>query len=96
MPSLNSTEAFGLVQIEAMLQGVPSVPSALPGVRQPVQMHGMGVVSEIGKANSLANSILEVLNNKEKYRGDIESIKRAYNPDSIAQEYEKLFERLTQ
>jgi hypothetical protein len=35
VPSLNSTEAFGLVQIEAMLNGVPSVPSALlPGVRQ--------------------------------------------------------------
>src|ERR1051326_6981080 len=42
VPSLNSTEAFGLVQIEAMLNGVPCVPSALPGVRQPVLMHGMG------------------------------------------------------
>ncbi|KXK15489.1 MAG: group 1 glycosyl transferase [Chloroflexi bacterium OLB14] len=94
VPSLNSTEAFGLVQIEAMLNGVPSVPSALPGVRQPVKMHGMGVVSEIGNAHSLAKSILEVLDNKEKYRGDIEAIKKAYNPDSIAQEYEKLFEKL--
>lgn len=94
VPSLNSTEAFGLVQIEAMLNGVPSVPSALPGVRQPVKMHGMGVVSEIGNAQSLANAILEVLDNKEKYRGDIEAIKKAYNPDSIAQEYEKLFGKL--
>lgn len=94
VPSLNSTEAFGLVQIEAMLNGVPSVPSALPGVRQPVKMHGMGVVSEIGNADSLAKSILEVLDNKEKYDGDIESIKKAYNPDSIAQEYEKLFAKL--
>ncbi len=94
VPSLNSTEAFGLVQIEAMLNGVPSVPSALPGVRQPVKMHGMGVVSEIGNAQSLAESILEVLSNKEKYRGDIESIKKSYNPDSIAQEYEKLFTKL--
>jgi glycosyltransferase involved in cell wall biosynthesis len=48
VPSLNSTEAFGLVQIEAMMNGVPSVPSALPGVRRPVQMHGMGLVSQIG------------------------------------------------
>ncbi len=94
VPSLNSTEAFGLVQIEAMMNGVPSVPSALPGVRRPVQMHGMGVVSEIGNAESLANAILEVLDNKEKYRGDIPAIKTAYDPDSVAQEYEKLFERL--
>ncbi len=94
VPSLNSTEAFGLVQIEAMLNGVPSVPSALPGVRQPVKMHNMGVVSEIGNSESLANAILEVLDNKEKYRGDIPAIKTAYDPDSIAQEYEKLFAKL--
>jgi glycosyltransferase involved in cell wall biosynthesis len=94
VPSLNSTEAFGLVQIEAMLNGVPSVPSALPGVRQPVKMHNMGVVSEIGNSESLANAILEVLDNKEKYRGDVSAIKTAYNPDSVAQEYEKLFTTL--
>jgi glycosyltransferase involved in cell wall biosynthesis len=57
-------------------------------------MHGMGVVSEIGNAESLANAILEVLGNKEKYRGDIPAIKTMYDPDSVAQEYEKLFERL--
>jgi glycosyltransferase involved in cell wall biosynthesis len=94
VPSLNSTEAFGLVQIEAMLNGVPSVPSALPGVRQPVRMHNMGVVSEIGDPQSLAASILEVLDHKEKYRGDMNAIKTAYDPDSVAREYEKLFDRL--
>ncbi|MBE7433544.1 MAG: glycosyltransferase family 4 protein [Candidatus Hydrogenedentes bacterium] len=94
VPSLNSTEAFGLVQIEAMMNGVPSVPSALPGVRQPVKMHAMGAVSAIGNAASLAAAILEVLDNKDKYRGDVDAIKTAYDPDSIAQEYERLFERL--
>lgn len=96
VPSLNSTEAFGLVQIEAMMNGVPSVPSALPGVRRPVQMHGMGLVSQIGDPASLAESILGVLDDPQHfaYRGDIEAIKKLYDPDSIAQEYEKLFQRL--
>jgi len=94
VPSLNSTEAFGLVQIEAMMNGVPSVASALPGVRQPVSMHGMGRIARIGDSASLAESILEVLNEPKKFQGDIEGIKKSYNPDSIAQEYEKLFERL--
>ena len=94
VPSLNSTEAFGLVQIEAMMNGVPCVPSALPGVRMPVQMHGMGRVSGIGDAASLAESILEVLDEPEQFRGDVESIRKAYDPDSIAAEYEKLFENL--
>jgi glycosyltransferase involved in cell wall biosynthesis len=94
VPSLNSTEAFGLVQIEAMMNGVPSVPSALPGVRQPVLMHGMGMVSQIGDSVSLAESILGVLDEAEKYRGDVDAIKRSYDPDFVAQEYEKLFQRL--
>jgi len=94
VPSLNSTEAFGLVQIEAMMNGVPSVPSALPGVRQPVSMHGMGRVAKIGDSADLAEAILEVLNEPDKFRGDIESIKKSYDPDSIAVEYEKLFKRL--
>src|SRR5512138_1120655 len=94
VPSLNSTEAFGLVQIEAMMNGVPCVPSALPGVRQPVLMHGMGRVAEIGDPSDLAGCILEVLSQPEKYRGDVEAIRKAYDPDSIAAEYEKLFKGL--
>jgi glycosyltransferase involved in cell wall biosynthesis len=94
VPSLNSTEAFGLVQIEAMMNGVPSVPSALPGVRQPVLMHGMGRVAAIGDSADLAERILEVLDEPGKFRGDPEAIKKTYNPDSVAAEYEKLFGRL--
>lgn len=94
VPSLNSTEAFGLVQIEAMMNGVPCVPSALPGVRQPVSMHGMGRVSKIGDAVDLAAAILEVLDNPQKYKGDVAAIKKTYDPATTAQEYEKLFARL--
>ena len=94
VPSLNSTEAFGLVQIEAMLNGVPCVPSALPGVRQPVTMHGMGRVAKIGDAADLAESILEVLNEPQKFKGDIESIKKSYDPNSVVMAYEKLFAKL--
>ncbi len=94
VPSLNSTEAFGLVQIEAMMNGVPCVPSALPGVRQPVLMHGMGRVARIGDPADLAACLLEVLDEPDKYRGDTEALKKTYNPDSTAAEYEKLFGRL--
>ncbi|HEY5983195.1 MAG TPA: glycosyltransferase family 4 protein [Anaerolineales bacterium] len=94
VPSLNSTEAFGLVQIEAMLNGVPCVASALPGVRMPVQMHGTGRVAKIGDAASLAQGILEVLGEPRRFRGEVETIRRAYDPDAVAEQYERLFEEL--
>jgi glycosyltransferase involved in cell wall biosynthesis len=91
VPSLNSTEAFGLVQIEAMLNGVPCVASALPGVRMPVQMHGTGCVARIGDPASLAEGVIKVLSEPREYRGDINAIRAAYDPDSIAAQYEELF-----
>jgi len=94
VPSLNSTEAFGLVQIEAMMNNVPSIASALPGVRRPVQMTGMGQVVPIGDSVALAQAILQVLGDPAKYRRDPAEIARPYDPDSVAAEYEKLFERL--
>ncbi|HSR21714.1 MAG TPA: glycosyltransferase family 4 protein, partial [Anaerolineales bacterium] len=94
VPSLNSTEAFGLVQIEAMLNGVPCVASALPGVRMPVQMHGMGRVAEIGNPASLAQAILDVLGHPGRYGGDPEEIRSLYDPDHVAAQYEALFEDL--
>jgi glycosyltransferase involved in cell wall biosynthesis len=94
VPSLNSTEAFGLVQIEAMLNGVPCVASALPGVRQPVTMHGMGRVAAIGDPEDLAEKLLEVLEEPARFRGDVASIRRQYCPDAVAAAYEALFERL--
>ena len=75
VPSLNSTETFGLVQIEAMMNGVPSVASDLPGVRQPARMTGMGEVVPIGDSKALAGAILQIFDHPEQYRGDPEAVK---------------------
>jgi glycosyltransferase involved in cell wall biosynthesis len=94
VPSLNSTEAFGLVQIEAMMNGVPCVASALPGVRMPVQMHGMGRVVTVGDPADLARGILEVLEDPRQFRADPQALAQAYDPDAVAAGYERLFETL--
>jgi glycosyltransferase involved in cell wall biosynthesis len=94
VPSLNSTESFGLVQIEAMMNGVPCVASALPGVRQPVLATGMGKVVPIGDAAALAGALLDIFAEPDRYRRDPLEIARPYKPDSVAAEYEGLFERL--
>jgi glycosyltransferase involved in cell wall biosynthesis len=91
LPSLNSTESFGLVQIEAMINGVPSVASDLPGVRQPVLTHGMGKIIPIGDSNALAQAILAILADPVAYRKDAGPIALRYLPDTIASDYEVLF-----
>ena len=95
IPSLNSTEAFGLVQIEAMINGVPSVASNLPGVRQPPQRHNMGKVVPIGDSAGLAQAICEILSHPNDYRQDPQQIAIQYQPDTVAAEYEKLFAEIS-
>ena len=95
VPSLNSTEAFGLVQIEAMMNGVPCVTSSLPGVRQPVKIHDMGAIFPIGDSQALAQSLIDVINKgKSNFENQLDFSR--YQPDDIAQAYEELFQEIRQ
>jgi len=102
VPSLNSTESFGLVQVEAMLCGVPAIASDLPGVRQPVLQTGMGEVVPVGDSEALSEAIIRIVNDRrkdrqtgqQKYVRPREEIAARFNTESTAAEYEVLFERL--
>lgn len=93
MPSLNRTDSFGLVQIEAMMNGKPCVSANLPGIRVPVTRHQMGEIFEIGDSQGLAEKIIKVLNEKKDYSAGVESIRRFYAPPLVAKAYENLFEK---
>lgn len=94
VPSLNSTETFGLVQVEAMLCGTPTVASNLPGVRQPPLMTGMGKVVPIGDATALAEAILEIIGNRTAYVRPREEIAALFSTERTVIEYENLFRQL--
>ncbi|MCH8093332.1 MAG: glycosyltransferase family 4 protein [Chloroflexi bacterium] len=94
LPSLNSTESFGLVQIESMICGTPVVASDLPGVRQPVLTTGMGKISAIGDEEALAQAILEVLQNPGAFRTAAKELRSKFDPRQTAAAYVQLFEEL--
>jgi glycosyltransferase involved in cell wall biosynthesis len=94
VPSLNSTESFGLVQVEAMLCGTPSIASNLPGVRQPPLMTGMGAVTPVGDADALAEAILRVIQNPADYARPRRLIEETFSLERTVTGYEELFEAL--
>lgn len=94
IPSLNSTEAFGLVQIEAMINGKPSIASNLPGVRQPPQRHRMGKVVPIGDEKALAEAIIDVASHPEEYQESPGKIASQYEPEEVARQYELLYSEI--
>jgi glycosyltransferase involved in cell wall biosynthesis len=96
MPSLNSTEGFGLVQVEAMSCGTPVVATDLPGVRVPVKMSGMGRIVPVADAAAIAQAILEILAEPDRYCSDYTEITHRYSPDVVAAGYEQLFEDIQQ
>ena len=91
VPSLNSTESFGLVQIEAMINGVPAVASDLPGVRHAVRSTGMGGVFPVGDAQALALAALAALDSRGGRRVPRPDLAAEYDPLRAAQRYEALF-----
>ncbi len=82
LPSLNKTEAFGMVQPEAMIQGTPVIASNLPGVRVPITLTQMGILTTPYNSAEIKNAILEIMNHKEKYSNKelIENARKIFDP----------------
>ena len=90
--SINNTESFGLVQVEAFMCGTPVVATNLPGVRQPVTMTGMGAIVPIADAEGLAQGVIRVLREPAKYIKPRGEIMRTFELARTVDAYEKLFE----
>jgi glycosyltransferase involved in cell wall biosynthesis len=67
LTSINQTEAFGMVQVEAMLLGTPVVASDLPGVRVPIQKTGMGIIIPPKDSFAISQAINKIKINHPKH-----------------------------
>lgn len=94
-PSINSLEAFGIVQVEAMLAGVPVVASDLPGVRMPVTTTGFGRVVPPRDEVALLKAIRTVLAEPaERWREGQAATTARYGPDVTVDGYQSVFATL--
>ena len=87
LPSINSLEAYGLVQLEAMICGVPVVASDLPGVRTIVQNTKMGLIAKRKDEKDLAEKLIKVLKNREKYIVPLKDLEKKYSNDVVSNLY---------
>lgn len=94
LPSINSTESFGMVQIEAMICGTPVVASDLPGVRCAVKETGMGRIVPPRDPGSIADAIIDILSRPGRYTGDTAAVRLRYAPETVSRQYEALFKEL--
>lgn len=91
LPSVDWTESFGMVQIEAMLRGTPVVASDLPGVCEPVTTTGYGRLVRPGDVADLAAKILEVLAHPDAFRPDPNVVARRYSLAATIEAWEHLY-----
>jgi rhamnosyl/mannosyltransferase len=102
LPSINTTEAYGLVLIEGASHGCVPIASNLIGVRENLRLLG-GLTFSCGSHKELANLIRELKVDSEKWlRLSTQTHKLAneyiekYNPEYYVQRHMELFQSITQ
>ena len=79
-----------MVQVEAMLCGVPVVATNLPGVRVPVQKTGMGLIVPVKDSEALASAIGEIVKQREQYVKPKDEIEKEFSVKKSIDAYEQL------
>lgn len=95
LPSVNSFEAFGIVQVEAMMAGVPSLASDLPGVRIPVQRTGFGVVVPPRDPEAVHRALVQLQAEPPDRVAGAAATREWYGPGRAIREYGELFAALS-
>lgn len=90
-------EPFGIVALEAMLAGVPTVVSDIGGLNEIVTHRENGMKSYAGNSNSIADSVLSLLYDKQLAANIAKKakakVKEEFNWNKIAQDTHYIYEK---
>ena len=90
-------EPFGIVALEAMLAGIPTVVSDVGGLNEIVEHGYTGMKSYAGNANSIADSVLSLLFDAKLCdtvsKNAVKKVKELYNWNKIAQDTHYVYEQ---
>lgn len=92
LPSVNPFEAFGIVQVEAMMRGIPVIASDLPGVRQPVLATGMGEIVQPRSAASVTKALVRLAHTRPDVVTGAARARELYAVDATLDKYAAVFE----
>ncbi|MGY1604104.1 glycosyltransferase family 4 protein [Geodermatophilus sp. SYSU D00815] len=95
LPSVNAFEAFGIVQVEAMMAGVPALASDLPGVRTPVRETGFGVVVPPRDVRGIADGLRRLAAAPPDRAAGSRRARERYAPATVLDAYEEAFAQVS-
>lgn len=93
LPSVNAFEAFGIVQVVAMLAGVPVLASDLPGVRQPVTMTGFGTLVPPGDPDAITTALAAMSSDPHDQVKGTSVTREMFRPENVLDAYEAVFDK---
>lgn len=97
LPSVSS-EAFGIVVLEAMASGVPVIATNVGGIPEVLKENEAGLLVPPGNELELRNAIQKLLNNEElrKWYGinGRKAVEEKYSWDKVVVEIEKVYEEI--
>lgn len=97
LPSTERSEAFGVVQIEAMAFGKPVISTSIKGSGVDwVNLNNVsGIIVPPKDANKLAEAIIELLTDEKKYQqlsiGSRKRYEEVFTKEKMVEEFEKLY-----
>lgn len=94
LPSIDRTEAFGLVLLEAMACGTPVVASRLRGVQTLVEDGDSGYLVPAGNEAELAEKIATVIADRERMSGHARRLADRFNWTDIAARLKGIYDGL--